>query len=86
MAQNQSTQQKNKWWRERYAWLVISGPAIVVVASLITVYIAVDGQDPVLEHSDSAGVTSKELTVEQKNSLEPAMRARNHAATGVNQR
>lgn len=85
MTQSQTIQQKPKWWKFGYAWLVFAGPAIVVVASLVTVYIAVDGQDPVLEHTDSAGTSAKELSVEQKNALEPAMRARNHAATGVNQ-
>lgn len=85
MAQVQSPNQKPKWWRSGYAWLVFTGPAIVVIASLTTVYIAVNGQDPVLAHEENSGVSAKQLTIEQKNALEPAMRARNHAATGVNQ-
>lgn len=76
---------KPRWWKSGYAWLVFTGPAIVVVASLTTVYIAVNGQDPVLEHYDNTGVSAKQLSPEEKNALEPAMRARNHAATGVNQ-
>lgn len=84
---NQLTNQKPKWWKSGYAWLVFGGPAIVVVASLTTVYIAVNGQDPVLAHDESANArfTTHALTIEQKNALEPAVRARNHAATGVNQ-
>ncbi|PKO45882.1 MAG: hypothetical protein CVU29_07935 [Betaproteobacteria bacterium HGW-Betaproteobacteria-22] len=85
MAQHNSTLQKTKWWQSGYAWLVFAGPAIVVMASLTTVYIAVNGQDPVLAHEDSAGTSAKALSVEQKNALEPAIRARNHAATGVSQ-
>lgn len=77
---------KPKWWKSGYAWLVFAGPAIVVIASLTTVYIAVHGQDPVLEHEDNAGSLPKSLTAAQKNALEPAMRARNHAATGVHQK
>ena len=86
MAQQQTQQQKPKWWKSGYAWLVFGGPAIVVVASLTTVYIAVNGQDPVLAHEENQGeaILKKPLTVEQKNALEPAIKSRNHAATGVN--
>ncbi len=87
MAQQQTQQQKPKWWKSGYAWLVFGGPAIVVVASLITVYIAVNGQDEVLSHEENEGqpLFKKAMTPEEKNALEPAMKARNHAATGVNQ-
>ncbi len=87
MAQQQTQQQKPKWWKSGYAWLVFGGPAIVVVASLITVYIAVNGQDEVLSHEENEGqpIFKKAMTPEEKNALEPAMKARNHAATGVNQ-
>lgn len=84
MANNQPSNQKPKWWKSGYAWLVFTGPAVVVVASLTTVYIAANGQDPVLAHEENSGKYTKSLTVDQKNSLEPAGRARNHAATGVN--
>lgn len=86
MSQQQSVNVKPKWWKSGYAWLVFGGPAIVVIASLSTVYIAVNGQDPVLAHDES--VNDKTLnaakTTEEKNALEPAVQARNHAATGVN--
>lgn len=86
MAQQQTQQQKPKWWKSGYAWLVFGGPAIVVVASLITVYIAVNGQDEVLSHEENQGqpLFKKAMTPEEKNALEPAIKARNHAATGVN--
>lgn len=84
MTQEPSKNQKPKWWKSGYAWLVFGGPAAVVVASLTTVYIAVNGQDPVLSHEENSGDTAQALTVDQKNALEPAIRARNHAATGVN--
>lgn len=87
MATQQEAPQKTKWWQNGYAWLAFGGPAIVVVASLITVYIAVSGQDEVLSHEENQGepVFKKNLSPEQKNALEPAVKARNHAATGVNQ-
>lgn len=87
MTQVQSATQKPKWWKSGYAWLVFGGPALVVIASLTTVYIAVNGQDPVLAHEENSGnsPSNQALTADEKNALEPAVRARNHAATGVNQ-
>ncbi|ACT47450.1 hypothetical protein [Methylotenera mobilis] len=85
MSTKQMQNEKAKWWKSGYAWLVFGGPAMVVVASLITVYIAVKGQDPVLAHEENAQFQSKALTTDEKNALEPAVLARNHAATGVNQ-
>ena len=86
MAQEQLMNQKPKWWKSGYAWMVFGGPALVVVASLTTVYIAVNGQDPVLAHEENQGeaVFKKNMSPEEKNALEPAIKARNHAATGVN--
>jgi hypothetical protein len=79
------------WWHYGHAWLVFGGPAAVVVACMITVYIAVSRQDPVVEQDYyrkgiEINQTLKEAeTAAAQNALEPAMRARNHAATGVNQ-
>jgi hypothetical protein len=88
------------WWHYGHAWLVFGGPAAVVLACIVTVYIAVSKQDPVvdqdyyrkgieinqtLEREAAADAQSAEA-IEQQNALEPAMRARNHAATGVNQK
>ncbi len=86
MTQEQLMNQKPKWWKSGYAWMVFGGPALVVVASLTTVYIAVNGQDPVLAHEENQGeaIFKKNMSPEEKNALEPAIKARNHAATGVN--
>lgn len=83
MSTKPTNHQKAKWWKSGYAWLVFGGPAIVVIASLTTVYIAVNGQDPLLTREENLGATT-ELSTAEKNALEPAIRARNHAATGVN--
>lgn len=86
------------WWHYGHAWLVFGGPAAVVLACMVTVYIAVVKQDPVVDQDyyrkgieinqtlerEAADAKSVEL-IEKQNALEPAMRARNHAATGVNQ-
>lgn len=84
MSTKQNTHEKAKWWKSGYAWLVFGGPALVVIASLITVYIAVRGQDPLISREENTLKNTESLTTEEKNALEPAMRARNHAATGVN--
>jgi hypothetical protein len=58
------------WWRVGMVWLVLGGPAAVVVAGIVTAVIAVQGAEPVL--------TSQEST---KFSDRPAVQGRNHAAT-----
>jgi len=78
------------WWKFGHMWLVFGGPAVVVVASFITLYLAVSRPDPVI----SEDYYQKRLevnkivgdAVEAANnaaSLAPALAARNHAATGV---
>ncbi|MBP6615662.1 nitrogen fixation protein FixH [Aquabacterium sp.] len=74
MTQSLSTQDPSTpvdnppWYRLPIVWMVIGGPAVVVVAALITVGIAVQNVDPVLD--TSATPTQKEA---------PASKARNHA-------
>lgn len=83
--------ESKSWWHYGHAWLVFGGPAVVVVACMVTVYIAVSRQDPVVEQDYyrkgiEINKSLKEAeTAAAQNALEPAMRARNHAATGVNQ-
>ena len=36
------------WYRQRWPWLLAAGPALVVVAALVTAWIAASGADPVL--------------------------------------
>jgi hypothetical protein len=54
------------WWREPIMWLVVGGPAAVVLAGVATAAIAIRGADPVIK-ADAA--------------KPPAVQARNHAAT-----
>jgi hypothetical protein len=66
------------WWRHSMMWLVVGGPATVVVASLITAVIAYRGADEVLVETPSARHVVTAPTGET-----PAMQARNHAATAA---
>jgi hypothetical protein len=63
------------WWRLPIVWMVIGGPAVVVVASFATLALAIRYPDPVLTESavsNGQKTSSSEL---------PAVQARNHAAT-----
>lgn len=72
------------WWKFGYVWLVISGPLLVVIASFYTFFVAVNGIDPVVdENYYQAGLDVNKTLADKPESLAPAMKARNHAATGV---
>ena len=58
------------WWRLPIVWMVIGGPAAVVVASLFTVGIAVKHVDPVIDVSKA----------QSQPGLAPAVQGRNQAA------
>ena len=58
------------WYRLPIVWLVVGGPALVVVASFITLALAIMNPDPVL--STPVATSHGEM---------PAVQARNHAAT-----
>lgn len=74
------------WWHFGHVWLVIAGPAIVVVASFVTLYFAMSGKDPVLDEDYyRKGVEINRTLADNPSSLAPAVQARNHAQTGVKQ-
>ena len=63
------------WWRIRLLWLVVGGPAVVVVASFALLFVAVRGGDtPLLLPSTQAATASASPQA-------PATQARNHAVT-----
>jgi uncharacterized protein len=59
------------WWRFPMMWLVVGGPLAVVVAATVTGVVAARGADPVLQTDEARAAQG----------AEPAMQARNHAAT-----
>jgi hypothetical protein len=69
------------WWRHGYLWLVLAGPAVVVVASLVTFGIAVRGADPVVAEDYYRRGVEINRQLAQERALMPAAQARNHAAT-----
>jgi hypothetical protein len=68
------------WWKFGHVWLVIAGPATVVVAGVLTVVIAVRSPDPVVaEDYYRRGIEINKTLVHKE--LLPAVQGRNHAAT-----
>lgn len=70
------------WWRHPMMWLVVGGPGMVVVAGIATLLLAITHPDPVVSSSNGlerSGVAAEEVS---STALAPAMKARNHAATG----
>lgn len=72
------------WWKFGHVWLVIAGPALVVVASFTTLYLAITRPDPVVTDNDLQ-IRQQRAVAQGRNggNLAPAVQARNHAATGV---
>lgn len=64
------------WWRFGLVWMVVGGPAVVVVAGLVTFYLAVSNPDPVLPTYGQSSSQTRSIT------HAPALQGRNHAATG----
>jgi len=77
------------WWRVKAMWLVVGGPLLVVVASIITAVIAAKGADPVLDKNayerelKAAQALEGQARVDALIKLQPAHQARNHAASPV---
>jgi hypothetical protein len=84
--QRKSIESPAAWWKFGHVWLVVAGPAIVVVASLVTFYLAVTRPDQVVtEDYYRKGIEINQTlgNAAQSASMAPALQARNHAATGV---
>lgn len=72
------------WWKFGHVWLVVSGPAVVVVAGFATLYLAIRTPDPVVtEDYYRKGIEINKTLEAPASSLAPAQQARNHAQTGV---
>jgi uncharacterized protein len=67
---NQDSADPSPWWRHRMMWLVLGGPFVVVVAAIVTAFIAARGADTVLPTERA-----------QQRAKAPAVEGRNHAVT-----
>jgi hypothetical protein len=80
---NQSPAAAKPWWTFGMVWMIISGPAVVVVAAFATLYLAITIPDPVLPTEAMNPRTAIENQGKLEAAMAPAIQARNHASTGV---
>lgn len=71
------------WWHYGYVWLLLAGPVAVILASGLTVYLALSTPDPAIEDYYRKGMEINKTLGMEADSLAPAQQARNHAATGL---
>ena len=77
-------QTSQAWWHYGHMWLVVGGPLAVVIASFITLYVAIKVPDPVVDADYyRKGIEINKTLNEKRDGLVPAMQGRNHAATGI---
>ena len=71
------------WWTFGYVWLVIAGPAAVVLASIATVWLTLAFPETlVAEDYYRQGLDiNRTLATQRAKGLEPALQGRNHAAS-----
>lgn len=70
------------WWKNGYVWMVLGGPFAVVVASVVTFFIAVRNPDPVIDTGAKSADVSRVGGAAAEDAMVPALLGRNHAATG----
>jgi len=80
---NRELNQAKPWWSFGMVWMIIAGPAVVVVAGFATLYLAITIPDPVLPTEALNPRNAIENQSKLEEAMAPAMQARNHAATGV---
>lgn len=69
------------WWRVKMLWLVLGGPIVVVIASFVTLGLAITHPDPVLSTASRPSADDAADGKAVSDSHLPAQQARNHAAT-----
>ena len=71
------------WWQYGHVWLIIAGPAAVIVAGFITLGIAIGTPDPVIadDYYNPGLDINKTLAAEKDLHLAPAIQSRNHVVT-----
>jgi len=73
--------QEGPWWTHGHVWLLISGPAAVVIAALLTAWIAVSRPDPVISEDYYRQGIEINRQLARERAMVPALQGRNHAAT-----
>lgn len=83
MAEQSKSDASQAWWKNAYVWMVLGGPLAVIVASIVTFFIAARNPDAVLDvTAKPAEMAPKGATAPAEDAMVPAMVGRNHATTG----
>ena len=79
----QQTTDTQAWWQYGHVWLIIAGPAAVIVAGFVTLGIAIGTPDPVIaDDYYKRGLEINQTLAAQKDlQLAPALQSRNHVVT-----
>lgn len=54
------------WWRVGMVWLVLGGPAVVVVAGITTAVIAYRGADPVIKVPQAVSQAERAASIREQ--------------------
>jgi hypothetical protein len=76
-------EKKQPWWKLWHMWLIIGGPLAVVIASFFTLYLAIRFPDTVIDDYYRKGMEINKTLNAERDSLAPAVQARNNAVTGI---
>ena len=69
------------WWRHPIMWMVVGGPAIVVLAAIYTAWLAMRSPDPVVEADYYRRGVEINRALAGGTAMLPAQAGRNHAMT-----
>lgn len=70
------------WWKSGYVWMLMAGPAIVVVAGCYTFWLAASEPDAVIdENYYQKGLELSKPEGQRSADMTPAVKGRNHAVT-----
>lgn len=69
------------WWKQETVWLLAAGPAAVVVAGVVTAWVAITHPDTVIEEDYYRRGIEINRRLAQDRAMLPAVQGRNHAAT-----
>jgi hypothetical protein len=76
MTRPHSIEDKTPWYREPWPWILMAGPAIAVVASFASLYLAVSGADPlVVDNYYKEGLAINRMLDRDRAALEQGYRA-----------
>ncbi|WP_296540756.1 FixH family protein [Rhodoferax sp.] len=76
----------DRWWQHGFVWMVIAGPAIVVVAGFVTLYLAMSRPNEIVDETTYQQGRQSDMSIEalrMQSGEAPAMMGRNHATTGI---